>query len=108
MTRSAGLLILGLAVVAGCRKDASPPAARHTVTLQAMGFQPDTLRAHPGDTIVWVNHDIVPHTTTANDSTWDSGQLNQGEQFEWIATDRGDYPYLCSLHPVMTGVVQVE
>ncbi len=40
----------------------------HTVTNSDFKFSPATLRVVAGDTIIWVNLDIVPHTATAADN----------------------------------------
>ena len=37
----------------------------HTVTIEGMRFQPEMLTVERGDTIVWVNKDLVPHTATS-------------------------------------------
>jgi len=42
-----------------------PKPSTHTVSLEAMRFQPDDLTVAPGDTIIWVNKDLVPHTATS-------------------------------------------
>jgi plastocyanin len=60
-----------------------------------------------GDTIVWTNHDLVPHTATAAGGGWDTGALAQNATGQWIAT-AGIHPYVCAYHPTMRGVIQVE
>ena len=37
----------------------------HTVTIDATSYQPARLAVHAGDTVVWVNKDLIPHTATA-------------------------------------------
>ena len=51
---------------------------RHRVEIQQFRFVPEAIEVKPGDTIVWVNLDIVPHTVTATDTdtSWDSGNLD--------------------------------
>ena len=44
----------------------------HVVEIQAFKFQPQRTMVSPGDTIVWINRDIVPHSVTANGGTWES------------------------------------
>ena len=44
--------------------DRSEPET-HTVTIEEMRFQPERLTVARGDTIVWVNKDLVPHTATS-------------------------------------------
>jgi plastocyanin len=69
-----------------------------------MAFHPDALELQRGDTVVWINRDIVPHTATAiRKSGWNTGRLLQGERGRYVPRLRGDDPYFCELHPTMLG-----
>ena len=59
-----GLIVCAIVVSADQRK-----AKTHTITIEGMRFQPEVLTVSPGDTIVWVNKDIVPHTATSKAGT---------------------------------------
>lgn len=85
----------------------SPPR-RHVVEIRDFGFHPKHLVAQAGDTVVWINRDLVPHTATASDGQWDSGELNEAQS--WHATMRrpGQQDYYCDFHPHMTGVIDVR
>src|SRR3546814_13495452 len=50
---------------------AAPPSAEHVIEMTRMRFGPAPANLKVGDTIVWVNHDIVPHTATARDRSFD-------------------------------------
>lgn len=53
-----------------------------------------------------MNHDVVPHTATAADGTWDSGEVAPGEAFVLVvARGHGDC-YVCRYHPTMVGVLE--
>ena len=60
-----------------------------------------------GDTVVWVNKDPFPHTATAK-GRFDSGSIPASKSWKWKAGKAGDYPYICTLHPNMTGTINVE
>jgi plastocyanin len=49
-----------------------PPAQTHTVTMEGMAFQPNVIAVAAGDTIVWVNKDMVPHSATSDTAGFDS------------------------------------
>ncbi|MGQ0702602.1 MAG: hypothetical protein ACT4PM_05665 [Gemmatimonadales bacterium] len=67
-----------------------------------MAFQPAVLEVAPGDTVVWINKDIVPHTATAVGSAgWDTGTLVQGDSGHSIPRSTGTISYICKLHPTM-------
>ena len=88
---------------------ATPNAAssfrQHVVDIRAFSFHPHRTVASPGDTIVWINRDIVPHTVTANDGTWRSQALEEGQSWEIVVENRDGASYFCEFHPHMTGVV---
>ena len=80
----------------------------HTVRIEGMKFVPERVEVAAGDTIVWTNKDIVPHTVTAADAKVESGELQTGKSFKLVARKPGEIGYLCRLHPVMKGVVVVK
>ena len=61
-----------------------------------------------GDTIQWVNKDILDHTATAGDNAFDSKDIRPNATWRWVAAKPGQYAYVCSFHPNMTGVIDVE
>ena len=71
-----------------------------------MAFDPPTFRAMAGDTITWVTRDPVPHTVTAADGAWDSGELLRGESFTTVLTETGSVAYSCRYHPLMTATIE--
>ena len=119
----AGLVVVGLAlIVAGSAVGgpvrfgpggmmgwgAGPTAPAGTsVGMAGLRFAPATLNVAAGTTIRWFNDDALPHTVTAADSSWDSGNLAPGEAFESRFDSPGTYGYLCRYHPGMTGTIVV-
>src|SRR5215218_11451091 len=79
-----------------------------TVSIQDFFFSPDQLTVAPGTTATWINDGASPHTSTADDGTWDSGTLQPGESFSFTFDDPGDYSYLCEIHPDMTATITVS
>jgi plastocyanin len=76
----------------------------HTVEIRGMEFHPAVLTVAVGDTVVWINRDIVPHTATAGGATkWDTGQLLQGQTGRYVANRAGVARYRCTFHPTMLG-----
>lgn len=95
-----------LALAAGCGAGVPRPAT-HQAEIRAFRFQPDTLRAAPGDTVVWTNHDVVPHTATLR-GAWDTGQIAANESGHAVAGAAGTYDYVCAYHPNMRAVLVVR
>ena len=76
---------------------------RHVVVIRQFAFHPDTLEVMAGDTVEWVNEDIVPHSITARDSSWMSGIIGTGESWHLEVPEGGAGRYFCGLHPTMVG-----
>jgi len=88
-----------------------PAPKTHTVEIRGMEFHPAELTVAVGDTIVWINRDIVPHTATANggDHTkWDTGALTQDNTGRYVARRAGVVRYSCTFHPTMHGKLIVR
>ena len=79
-----------------------------TVSIQDFSFNPGQITVAPGTTVTWTNEGPSPHTTTADDGSWDSGTLQQGEDFSFTFDKPGTYTYHCSIHPDMTASVKVS
>jgi plastocyanin len=85
-----------------------PAPRRHTVEIRGMEFHPAELTVAVGDTVVWINRDLVPHTATgAGKTKWDTGQLAQGDSGRYVARVAGNVSYVCAFHPTMRGKLLV-
>ncbi len=108
----AALAAIGVLALAGAAAPTPPtasPSQRHVIEIKGMAFHPEVLEVHRGDTVVWINHDIVPHTATSTrKSAWDTGPLLQGKSGQYIPRRKGADPYFCRLHPVMLGKLIVR
>ncbi|MGH7543847.1 MAG: cupredoxin domain-containing protein [Gemmatimonadota bacterium] len=79
----------------------------NVVTLRDFAFRPAEIRVQQGQTVHWANEDPTPHTVTADDGEFDSGLLENGEGFSRRFDEPGRYPFHCTPHPFMKGVVIV-
>lgn len=103
----ARLTVLSAAIAAlSCSEPESTASERHAVEIRQFRFQPDTLRVAIGDTVAWANRDVVPHTATSD--AWDSGVVESGSVWEFVATAPDTIDYVCTLHPAMTGKLVIE
>ncbi|MCC6316928.1 MAG: hypothetical protein IT361_04475 [Gemmatimonadaceae bacterium] len=72
--------------------------------ISGLAFHPAELNVAVGDTVVWVNRDIFPHTATASGASgWDTGTLAEGMSGRVVVSDGAELSYRCSLHPTMQG-----
>ena len=74
------------------------------VDLKNFAFSPKTLTVAPGTTVVWTNSDSAAHTVTADDGSFDSGNLNQGATFKFTFSKAGTFAYFCMYHGGKGGV----
>lgn len=85
----------------------APAASPVVVKIANYAFSPQTVTITAGTAVKWINSDEVAHTATANDNSFDSGNLGQNATWTHTFTKPGKYPYVCSYHPNMTGTVIV-
>jgi len=91
---------------------AAAPAGENEVLIGGLRFEPAQITVAPGTTVVWTNTGGTPHTVTADDNSFDSGTLSDGDTFSWTFDEPGEYPYYCRFHggpggSGMSGVVIV-
>lgn len=92
------------------RANQSPQCAAPTrnVAIDNFTFTPAELTVPVGATVVWVNHDDVPHTVVSTAKEFKSAALDTGDQYSHVFAAAGTFPYFCSVHPHMTGRVIVK
>jgi len=92
---------------------ASPTAAATVnVHLKDQNFNPKTLSAKPGDTIVFHNDDNVLHSILLpdNEALLAAHFIEQHKGYEVVippATDPGAYELVCTVHINMKGTLQI-
>src|SRR4051795_4993923 len=89
------LALLTLVPLAG----AAPRAAEtKTVSIKDFAFDPKTISVNVGDTITWTNDGPSPHTVSADDGSFDSGNLDKGATFSHTFDKAGTFAYYCKYH----------
>ena len=83
-----------------------PAASSVTVTLQNLAFNPATVDVAGGGSVTFVNNDSVQHNVAGD--TWSSGPLDPGKSFSQTFPTAGSFPIRCTIHPSMTGTVNVK
>ena len=100
----------GLLCVGGGTAIESAAAAKpvtHTVVIDGLKYEPETLTVKRGETVVWVNKDPFPHTVTVK-GAFDSHDIAAGKSWKFTPRKTGEYAYICTLHPNMKGTIKVE
>jgi plastocyanin len=92
-------------VSVGQKPDAAVASA---VKIDNFSFGPGTLTVVAGTTVTWTNRDDIPHTVVSTKGVFKSKVLDTDETFSFTFGAAGSYPYFCSIHPKMTGTIEVK
>jgi len=79
----------------------------HQVTIRKFAFEPQRIQVRAGDTIRWTNEDLAPHTATADELGWDTGEIAKGQSHEMTANKDMETTYFCVFHPHMKGSIEI-
>lgn len=79
----------------------------YEVVIDKLTFGPVPAGLHKGDTIVWVNKDILRHSATAVDHSFDVDLL-PGRTGKVLLKKSGAIAFVCRYHPGMRGLLQVK
>ncbi|RLE20188.1 MAG: hypothetical protein DRJ50_11120, partial [Actinobacteria bacterium] len=85
-----------------------PPAPPGDITVFDNGFAPSNKTISTGTTLVWSNTGLLPHTVTDKNGLFDSGFVMAGQTYRRTFNTPGDYSYFCTIHPGMTGTINVS
>lgn len=83
-------------------------ASKNVVIIQGMVFSPPLLTVKVGESVTWTNQDSVGHSATANDNSFDTGILSNGQSNTVTFSKAGTFTYHCKVHPSMTGTIIVQ
>jgi plastocyanin len=106
--RVARATLVGATLALASGAGAAPPGTAVEVGITKFAFAPKEITVAPGTRIVWTNRDETPHTVTSNDKTFASKGLDTDDKYEHTFDAEGDFAYICTVHPFMTGVVHVR
>jgi plastocyanin len=107
LRRLAALAVLPLAARPLIRRAMAQEAGPAIVAMTKFAFMPPTIEIKSGGSVIFINRDLVPHTATAGDGSFDTGTLRQNERKEIAFPAAGEFPYICRFHRHMTGIVRV-
>jgi plastocyanin len=109
-----GLALGALAVLGACGGGtAEEVASSVVVTIVADGgvgtYDPADVRVATGGTVEWVNESGYVHNVVFGDDDGiePSPLFTDDERWSTTFPEAGSYSYICTLHPTMTGSVEV-
>lgn len=90
------------------RAPQSQSSAGGTLDIKNFTFSPMPLAVKAGQTVTVTNDDTTIHTVRADDTSFDTGNLNGGTSGSFVAPAKaGTYAFHCNIHDFMTGTIQV-
>jgi plastocyanin len=115
----AALACAGMAAVialTGCGDDGSSPAtgseaaaaSTNQIDIADFKYMPDAVAVSAGAEVTWTNSDDAPHTASASDDSFDTGDLDRGDSKTITFDEPGTYAYFCRFHPFMKATVEVQ
>jgi hypothetical protein len=60
-----------------------------------------------GDTVTWRNTGQAPHNATADDGSFKTQTIENGQSASHTFNQAGTFSYICTIHPNMKGTVRV-
>ena len=83
--------------------------SKYTVIAQNFTFSPRILMVPTGTTVTWVNEQQgTMHNVYSNNGTFQSKNLNTGDNYSFKFIKSGTYRYHCTIHQNMTGTIIVQ
>jgi amicyanin len=80
----------------------------NAVTIQNFAFSPASLTIKKGESVTWTNEDSVPHQIVSDSGAFQGNTINKGQTYSFTFNTAGQFPYHCSIHPSMKGIVIVQ
>ena len=102
-------LNLSLFAIAGeMKNDDSTSRKQNRIEIKDFAFNPPTLTVKSGEKVTWINRDEEPHTIVSVEKQFKkSTALDTDQEFTITAGAPGTYNYFCSVHPKMTGTIEI-
>ena len=90
----------------------APKSSEIKADIRLFQYQPNPVEVKVGTTVTWTNQDNIVHSVTNGTpptpgKAFDSGLFDQGKTFSFTFTQAGEFPYFCTRHNSLTGVVKV-
>ena len=77
------------------------------ITISGIAFAEVKQALTVGDTIEWINKDVVAHTATARNKDW-RVVIAANEKARLVVKKPGTVDYFCEYHPNMTGRLMIR
>jgi plastocyanin len=101
-------------LTAGCGGDdggggsATALKPNEVISMKNLRFKPEHVQVPVGQMVTWRNDESVGHDVKADSgASFESETFNKDKSFSWTPEKAGTVKYECTLHPGMTGTIDV-
>ena len=103
-------LVAAIAVIVTltATSESSVAAAANTIVIKDFLYSPEPLQAKAGVAVTVTYGDDTVHTVTADDKSFDTGDISGGAKGTITIDKPGKYTYHCDIHNYMTGTIEVS
>src|SRR6478752_5705287 len=96
-----GIVMITITMFACSKSYNSTMYTPNTVSIKNFAFSVATLSISAGTQVTWTNNDATAHTVTADDGSFNSGNIAPGASFSHTFNNMGTVNYHCAIHPMM-------
>ena len=86
----------------------APASGSMMIDVKNFSFAPMDITVAVGTKVTWKFDDSAAHTVKAEDGSFASPALHNGQTYDFTFTKAGTYKYICSIHQYMNGTVTVK
>jgi len=83
------------------------PVRSERVEMLDFEFDPQDVTIAVGGKVTWINAGETVHNAVADDDSFATEDLDAGKIASETFDEAGSYPYICTIHPQMTGTIEV-
>jgi Plastocyanin len=86
---------------------ATPGTSTDAIDIKGFAFNPADGSVKVGTKVTWTNSDSTAHNVVADDGSFKSETLNQGDSYSFTPTKAGTFDYVCTFHANMKATLTV-
>jgi plastocyanin len=105
-----GILVISMVAISmlACKKsNNNSSGSTPTIYMKNSTFSSANIQVSTGSTVMWTNDDNKVHTVTADNGSFNSGDIQPGSNYSFTFKSVGTFAYHDSHNSSMTGVIVV-
>ena len=92
----------------GSSESGTKPKGNASISIKTFKFTPERITLPVDSELRVLNEDTTPHTLTADDMSFDTGNIAVGKEAVVKLSKEGEFAYHCAIHSSMRGVILVR